>query len=138
VYEHLRVLENLHPRGFPTSMALDPAVVGFLLVNVAMGRCLCSFHPHWTVSNPQPSDSRRIQATHHTLHRFITTQLDKQANGGVSKESYSVGAEYKCYAIHSQQHQLYIVFNNTLPIYAIRSVAAKTLDILTKGKSLHF
>lgn len=51
-------------------------------------------------------------------------------------ESYITTETHKCYAMMSGPHQLFMVYGEGIPTYAMRSITQKTLSLLTKDRNI--
>lgn len=147
-YDLLRTLLQLHPRNFPGSIELDANLLGFILVNVESNKVLSSVSPHEDEVSPDESMPRKKR--HHILRSFykhvVGTYFSSKVEGSekgksefthVAMETYITTDTHKCYAMLSPPHQMYALYNTTVPTFAMRSVTEKTLKAFTKDKNIH-
>jgi len=57
---------------------------------------------------------------------FVETSLGKHQIA----ETFRCADDHKCYAINAPPYQLFLLFSNLIPTYALRSVSHKTFEVL--------
>ncbi|KAL5006266.1 hypothetical protein ScPMuIL_015072 [Solemya velum] len=144
-YDSLKSLSQLHPRNFPNSITVDSNILGFLLVNTEINRCLSSIQP----SSDLPGGEENLSITERsnvlcafykkTVGTFFSTSTEGSEKGPSEfshkpMDTYITTDTYKCYAMQSESHQIYILFSVNIPTFAMRSVTNKTFKLLSKDK----
>lgn len=146
-YDSLRSVLKLSSRNFPTNLALDHNTLGFLLINKETNRCLCSISPTFNGGHPDEtlSPSQRKEVLMSFYKRMVGTFFSSVVPGSESgpsefshqaMESYITTETHKCYAMMSGPHQLFMVYGEGIPTYAMRSITQKTLSLLTKDRNI--
>uniref|UniRef100_UPI00398F6A6C protein fuzzy homolog isoform X3 n=1 Tax=Pristiophorus japonicus TaxID=55135 RepID=UPI00398F6A6C len=149
--EPLKGCLRTHQRCFPTSTPLHPSILGLLLINREQNKNLFILQPHGVEHSQQqgaalpPTRRKSILRLFYTLAVSAyfpadTTEdksaaLHEQFHTGFTHspaECYVAADDHKCYAIQTQQHQLFLTFAPEAPTFALRSLATKTLNLLTK------
>ncbi|XP_041367244.1 protein fuzzy homolog isoform X2 [Gigantopelta aegis] len=149
-YESLKAVSQLHPRNFPTSLYLDDNILGFVVVNTELHRCLCSVHLASGQDTRQTEKSmsreRRREILRSWYKKVIGTYMSSSVEGSdtgpaefchTPLETYVVTDTHKCYALESGQHQIFVLYHISIPTFAMRSVTQKTLSYLTKDKQVN-
>lgn len=148
-------------RSFPPELKVDHNVLGFILLNVADGRSLISFHTHSknTAADEESSglmaDAReREQALgefYLTANDYLKTNGDDvdddstaadneatngcgggDANESEAREMYLCHDTHKCYAMKTAYHEIYVLFSRVTPTYAMGMLTKSTFKIVTK------
>lgn len=146
-YDSLMSVTSVVPRNFPANITLDPNILCFLLVNTETNRCLGSTSP--TENSGPLGDSLSVPQRREVLTSFYKqmvgtffTSVIVGSDKGPSEfthqpmESYITTDSHKCYVIQSGPYQLYIVYTDSIPTYAMRSVSHKTLALLSKDRNV--
>lgn len=154
VLDLLKSASNLHPRNFPLGRtsskktvafpSLDQNILGFVLINTKRHRSLTSVHPLedevTRTKDGKCVSLRRRQEILRSLYRVVVGTFFPSAEETDAKDAYRATEVYLCtdahksYAIRSSEHQLYLLFSTSVPTFAMRSVAHKTLADLTRNK----
>ncbi|KAJ7381982.1 hypothetical protein OS493_037861 [Desmophyllum pertusum] len=146
----LKSSRRSHPRNLPGDMLLDSAILGFVLVNTDERKCLSSVHPSGVLTGVDQSSAPGGGNVHsqEKVHLGIILQVNcwnfisipgakyiyTSSLPHQAMETYMCGNDHKCYAIRTATHELFLLFSNDVPNYALGSLASNTLAILTKGK----
>ncbi|XP_059809444.1 protein fuzzy homolog isoform X4 [Hypanus sabinus] len=148
--EPLKTCFRLHHSSFPACSPLHHSIVGLLLINREQNKNLFTLQPHGVENTQQhgailPPESRRS-----VLRQLYTLAvsayfpadtpddepaLHEEFHAGFThspSECYVVAEDHKCYGIQTQQHQLFLTFTADTPTFALRNIATKTLNLLTK------
>ncbi|XP_014207801.1 protein fuzzy homolog [Copidosoma floridanum] len=147
--ESLRVSEQCYPRNFPSTMSVDPGVLGFLLVNCKIGKYILSrntqhsknygsgthrldtlrtFYHHAEEILSQPFDSLKCkveQSSCKSSEQFKNT-----------KETYWCSEYHKCHALKESEHIIYVLYPSAVPTHTMRIISQKTLKILVSDKQI--
>ncbi|XP_023651862.2 protein fuzzy homolog [Paramormyrops kingsleyae] len=139
--------QALHQRCFPGSVGLHRDVLALLLINRESSRAVSSVHPAPSAPGA-PSPIRRWELLR-LLFTFATTRYFSQTEApqkgeqlpppeefapGFSdqpQQCYLVTDECKFFALQTPQHQLYILTAVSVPTFALRPLATRTLSTLT-------
>ncbi|XP_078332818.1 protein fuzzy homolog isoform X1 [Crassostrea virginica] len=146
-YDSLRSVLKLSSRNFPTNLSLDHNTLGFLLINKETNCCLCSINPTFNGGHPDEtlSFSQRREVLRSFYKRMVGTFFSSVVPGSDSgpsefshqaMESYITTETHKCYALMSGSHQLFVVYGEGIPTYAMRSITQKTFALLTKDRNI--
>uniref|UniRef100_A0A2R5LL23 Uncharacterized protein n=2 Tax=Ornithodoros turicata TaxID=34597 RepID=A0A2R5LL23_9ACAR len=149
----LKSASNLHPRNFPLGKTfnkkmvafpqLDSNVLGFTLINAKQRRSLTSVHPLEEESTRRTKDGkcvslRRRQEIIRSLYRIVVGTFfpssDELKGAHRATEVYLCTEVHKSYVIRTKEHQLFLLFSTSIPTFAMRFVAYKTLKSLTQNK----
>lgn len=85
----------------------------------------------WPFSLLLPSIANTASPVH-VLPSSAPLQEEFQAGFSHSPQHcYMVYPTHKAYAIHSKQHQLFLILKPGVPTFALRSLATRTLQALT-------
>ncbi|KAK3102683.1 hypothetical protein FSP39_013121 [Pinctada imbricata] len=147
-YDSLRTVGRLSPRNFPTNIALDHNLLGFLLVNKETNRCLHSVNP--SLEDPSHlGETLSIHQRKEVLKTFYKKMVGNFFASSVSgsemgpaefshqpMESYITTETHKCYTLQSGPYQIFTLYTDSIPTYAMRSVTQRTLSYLTKDKNV--
>ncbi|XP_078347527.1 protein fuzzy homolog [Oculina patagonica] len=154
----LKSSRRSHPRNLPGDMVLDSGILGFVLVNTDERKCLSSVHPSGVLTGVDQGNApgggmttakrksilvsfyKSIVGTLFPAPESTTSSQDEPSCELHSSlphqamETYMCGSDHKCYAIRTATHELFLLFSNDVPNYALGSLASSTLTLLTKGK----
>ncbi|XP_066484339.1 protein fuzzy homolog isoform X1 [Tiliqua scincoides] len=138
-------------RYLPPGISLAPGILGLLLINQEQKKSLFTVQPHgtWTEGSEMPLKSRLCALR--SFYAFVislyfpcekpegnTVPLQEEFQAGFShcpQHCYMVCNTHKAYAIHSKQHQLFLVLKPDVPTFALRSLATSALQTLTAEDS---
>uniref|UniRef100_T1JJ89 Protein fuzzy homolog n=1 Tax=Strigamia maritima TaxID=126957 RepID=T1JJ89_STRMM len=136
---------KLYPKNCSVNVTLDSNILAFILVNTETKRCLCSTQP---VEKAKLMNSKQCQEilrafykwicgsffvdTTQEVYRVFHTRLKHSAT-----ETYMCTDTFKCFAQCNESYQLFLLFNNQIPTYSLRSISHKTLDTIIV-KNVHF
>ncbi|XP_070564925.1 protein fuzzy homolog [Ptychodera flava] len=152
--DQLRASSRIFPRNIPPTLEVDNGILGFILVNTENHRCLATIHPNPLEEKHPLHRMLSVNRRRNVLKTFYKTvvgtyyapvhspekeeftadtytSLTHQA-----RESYICGDDYKCYALHQDKYQLFVVYGSHVPTFALRSVTQSTLQALIKDKKL--
>ncbi|XP_052064153.1 protein fuzzy homolog [Mytilus californianus] len=147
-YDSLLSATSIVPRNIPSSMVLDPNIQCFLLVNTETSRCLGSVNSSPESSGPLGDfltvpQRREVLSSFYKkmVGTFFTSVIEGSDTGPLEfthqpMETYITTDSHKCYALQSGPYQIYVVYTDSIPTYAMRSVSHKTLSLLTKDKNI--
>ncbi|XP_038639581.1 protein fuzzy homolog [Scyliorhinus canicula] len=152
--EPLKTCLRAHQRSFSTSIPLHPSILGLLLINREQNKNLFTLQPHGVDHSQQqgavlpPERRKSVLRLFYTLaassyfpensNEFKPASLHEAFHTGFTHspaECYVVAEDHKCYAIQTQQHQLFLTFMPDVPTFALRNIATKTFNLLTKEVS---
>ncbi|KAG1701412.1 Protein fuzzy [Nymphon striatum] len=159
-YVNLKSLFNLQPRNFPQHWILDKNIIGFLLIDQTSMKCLVSYQPTSSASSDVDSRKdpvaktcltsfRKRQEILRSFYKHVTetiweplkTSEDTTQEGKLflhnCPEVYLCLDHHKCYAIHLEKKQLFIISTSKIPNYALRSISHKAMNVLTGDKHIH-
>ena len=135
------------PRCYPPEIKLDDNILSVFLFNLNDGQCLLSLHTHGfnTGSDFEFLDdaSNRYDALikfFFTSNEIIQDSAEKSlpptAVKGQSevKEMYQCHSTHKCYMIRNPSYEIYALFTNQVPTYAMAHLTGATLKLLTKDR----
>ncbi|XP_015209679.2 protein fuzzy homolog isoform X6 [Lepisosteus oculatus] len=148
------VIDTLHgclalrDRCLPSSVTLQHGILGLLLINRESRRAVSTVHL-WAgapADVPLPARRRELLRALYTLaitryflaedaqeeHRSVDG-LEEDFPAGFSHQPvqfYLATDECKCFALQTPQHQLYLLTSVTVPTFALRSLATRTLSTL--------
>lgn len=157
-FDLLKIASNLYPRNFPPNVELDKNILGVMIINTDTNQCVCSVQPSVEEkSKGAPSiEMNEKQDSLRTLYKLVvgtyfknelaTDEKLKASNMcslfeyGIFDHSDYEPSEYyiyteqrKSYVIYQKPFQIYIIFNNEIPHFAVRSVSHETLKILKES-----
>ncbi|XP_051899095.1 protein fuzzy homolog isoform X2 [Pristis pectinata] len=148
--EPLKTCLRLHQCSFPACIPLHHSIIGLLLINREQNKNLFTLQPHGVENSQQQGAILPPERCRSVLRQFYTlavsayfpadTSEDKPAlheefHTGFTHsptECYIAAEDHKCYGIQTQQHQLFLTFTADTPTFALRNIATKTLNLLTK------
>ncbi|XP_036375281.1 protein fuzzy homolog [Megalops cyprinoides] len=151
----LRGCLALAGRCLPASVALPSDVLALLLIRRESARAVSTVRPRDTPS-PAPGPTR-LRELLRLFYAFAVTRYfgpeeagpPGEGRGGDSLQEdfalgfthqplhcYLVTEECKCYGLQTAQHQLYLLTPVSVPTFALRSVATRTLSALTGSAGL--
>ncbi|XP_072348480.1 protein fuzzy homolog isoform X1 [Scyliorhinus torazame] len=152
--EPLKTCLMTHQRSFSTSIPLHPSILGLLLINREQNKNLFTLQPHGVDQSQQqgavlpPERRKSVLRLFYTLaassyfptdsSEFKPASLYEEFHTGFTHspaECYIIAEDHKCYAIQTQQHQLFLTFMPDAPTFALRNIATKTFNLLTKEVS---
>lgn len=149
-------------RSFPPELKVDHNVLSFVLLNMADGRSLISFHTHGKNTAVDEESSGLMvdaRAREQALGEFYLSANDylktnsvsdtdddaaesdqanesnsdsSNANGSEAKEMYLCYDTHKCYAMKTAYHEIYVLFSRVVPTYTMGLLTKSTFKILTK------
>lgn len=150
----LRDCTIVYPRNFPHSIVIDSSILGFILVNTNSKQCLCS------VQISQQNTRRQGFVMSYNRRRAILRAFYMSSVGHIfrlvshsdsqqmlpsddiherllhgPKEAYQLYDTHSCYAIQTHLYRIFILYNKSIPLYAIGPVTKQTLIALTKDKN---
>ncbi|KAJ7381983.1 hypothetical protein OS493_037862 [Desmophyllum pertusum] len=149
----LKSSRRSHPRNLPGDMLLDSAILGFVLVNTDERKCLSSVHPSGVLTGVDQSSApgggmstakrksilvsfyKSIVGTLFPSQEPSTSTQDEPSCDLHSSlphqamETYMCGNDHKCYAIRTATHELFLLFSNDVPNYALGSGLVSTVFI---------
>ncbi|XP_067830471.1 protein fuzzy homolog isoform X2 [Heptranchias perlo] len=148
--EPLKTCLGVHQRSFPACTPLHHSIIGLLLINREQNKNVFTLQPHGVENSQQQGAGLPPERCKSILRLFYTlavsayfpadTSEDKPAlheefHTGFTHsptECYVAATDHKCYGIQTQQHQLFLVFKPDAPTFALRTIATKTLNLMTK------
>ncbi|XP_001604141.1 protein fuzzy homolog [Nasonia vitripennis] len=146
--ETLRTSEQCYPRNFPSSISLDSAILGFLLVNYKIGKFVLSGnaqHSKNHVSGTHRLDTIRT-FYHHAVETFLlpvddNSEKEEEPNKSAhqfkgAKETYWCSEYHKCHALKETDHIFCVLYTSTVPTHTMRLITQKTLKILLADKQV--
>lgn len=151
VMENLRSCLDLAKRSaLPSSVSLRWDVQAVLLINRESRRSVASLGHAFSKATPLLSPARRWELLRlfytFAVTRYFTSEEPPSSEcptAGLLHEEFSAGFthlpthcylvtdECKCYAVHTPQHQLFLLTDLSVPTFALRSIATHTLDAVT-------
>ncbi|XP_071802751.1 protein fuzzy homolog [Asterias amurensis] len=152
--ESLRACQKAAVAGqyVPKSLSIDSGILGFLIVNTDQHKCLSSCRlpiQEGSAADRRPlTHTRRRQVLNSFYRNTVGTLFPachspqrKDPSGDIPatfthmvKETYMHAKDHKCYAIHSDMYQLFVLCSVAVPNYALRSISTDLLTTLTKDK----
>ncbi|XP_066026825.1 protein fuzzy homolog isoform X3 [Pocillopora verrucosa] len=134
----LNTSRRSHPRNLPGDMVLDSGILGFVLVNTDEHKSLSSVHPSGVLTGvDQGSTSGSGMSTAKrksilvSFYKSVVGTLfpvqepntsEQDSPSGVyhqAMETYICASDHKCYAIRTATHELFLLFSNEVPTYAL-------------------
>lgn len=150
--ETLRTCLAVGGRCLPSPVALHGDVLGLLLVNRESSRAVSTVRPGDTPGDrPRPAHCRELLRL---FYVFAASRYFGPAEAGAQGERrrgdpleedftlgfshqplqcYLVTEECKLFGLQTPQHQLYLLVPLSVPTFALRSLATRTLSALTTG-----
>lgn len=139
-----------HPRNFPSTCHIDGGILGLLLVNTAYGKYMITRNPHQNSNKKNASSSHRLDILRTFFYQSVLTFLvpnEDGSNSEVSKsdkipdvnegfETYWCSEYHKCFAMKISDNILAVLFNSSIPTYAMRLITEKTLKNLISDKQI--
>ncbi|RZC40534.1 fuzzy -like protein, partial [Asbolus verrucosus] len=149
-----------HPRNFPAACHIDGGILGLLLVNVTYGKYMITRNPHQNSTKKTASSSHRLDILRTFFYQSVLTFLapsddlsedencsqfvksDKSKSKtnaqevNIGLETYWCSEYHKCYAMKINDNILSVLFNSSIPTYAMRLITEKTLKNLTADKQI--
>ncbi|XP_032624437.1 protein fuzzy homolog isoform X2 [Chelonoidis abingdonii] len=111
--EPLQACVSPQPHGLPHGTTLPPGVLAFLLIHREQRSSQSSMQPPGSVGEAPPQEPFQAGFPHHARHCYV------------------VSATHKAYAIHTPQHQLFLLLAPHVPTFALRPLATRALQRLT-------
>ncbi|XP_048473585.1 protein fuzzy homolog isoform X2 [Rhincodon typus] len=149
--EPLMTCLRVHQRSFSAGIPLHRSILGLLLVNREQNKNLFTLQPHAVEHSQQQGAAVPPERRRSILRQFYTlavssyfpahsseeksASLHEEFHTGFTHspaECYIAADDHKCYAIQTQQHQLFLTFTSDTPTFALRNIATKTITLLTK------
>ncbi|XP_048377121.2 protein fuzzy homolog isoform X1 [Stegostoma tigrinum] len=149
--EPLMTCLRVHQRSFSAGIPLHRSVLGLLLVNREQNKHLFTLQPHAVEHSQQQGAAVPPERRRSILRQFYTLAISSYFPAHSSEETsaslheefhtgfthspaecYIAADDHKCYAIQTQQHQLFLTFTSDTPTFALRNIATKTITLLTK------
>ncbi|KAJ8272605.1 hypothetical protein GJAV_G00091210 [Gymnothorax javanicus] len=150
--ETLRGCLSLGGRCLPSSVTLHHDIRGLLLINCESSRAVSTVRPGDTTPDQlQPARCRELLRLFYSFavtryfgmeeagplgDRGRADSLQEDFTQGFTHQPvqcYLVTDECKLYGLQTPQHQLYLVMPLSVPTFALRSVATRTLSSLTSN-----
>lgn len=143
-----------HPRNFPLNSHIDGGILGFLLVNTTYGKYVITRNPQ-NNAKKNANSSHRYDILRTFFYQSVLTFLmeDKEDRGDSTSfdqkdenqknnlnqdnrgvETYWCSEYHKCYALMVNDNILAVLFNASIPTFAMKAIAEKTLKNLTADK----
>ncbi|XP_069131818.1 protein fuzzy homolog [Argopecten irradians] len=125
---------------------LDVTFAKFLVVNKDTNRCLHSTSPSLEDRSTlgdglNPAQRKEVLQSFYkkVIGSFFSSNIEGSELGPEEyshspQETYITTDIHKCYAAQSGSHQIFILYADTIPTYAMRSITHKTLNLLTKDR----
>jgi len=143
---YLRECNRSLPRSFPPELKLDQNVLSVILLNLADGRSLYTFHAHGNSTAADTEGMSQASARKHALMEFYLsssefyqsdTDMDEGGGREVSevKETYQCFTTHKCYALKTSTYEIYVLFSNVVPTYSMSYLTKSTLKLLTRDRT---
>ncbi|EDO47721.1 predicted protein [Nematostella vectensis] len=126
-----------HPRNLPPAITVDSSILGFILINTDERKCLTSVYPSGVVTGSDgltlPIVRRKSALTAFfksivgTLFPPVPPLTDEKAPSSnltsslphQAVETYACAVDHKCYAVRTDAHQLFVIFNKDVPVYSM-------------------
>lgn len=160
-FDILKVVSNIYPRNFPQNVKLDENILGVMLINTDVNQSVCSVQPSYEesglkVKDSDTADMNKKQEALRSLYKLVVgtffkneSEIDNKLKGSSICPTFDYGEvewldctphEYyiytdrkKAYVINQEPFKTYIVYNDEIPHYAIRTVSYQTLELLTES-----
>ncbi|XP_063927858.1 protein fuzzy homolog [Zophobas morio] len=133
-----------HPRNFPISCHIDGGILGLLLINTTFGKYMITRNPHQNSNKKNASSSHRLDILRTFYYQSVLTFLmpdqdsddNKTQDLNVGLETYWCSEYHKCFAMKIGDNILCVLFNSSIPTFAMRSITEKTLKNLVSEKQV--
>ena len=133
----LQQLSQSNPRNFPTSIKLDSHILSFLLINTTDRKCLCSLCPHGNMTGADQDILADKETRKKSLFSFYKSTIVLWNDAELPHEistSHQCFEHYKCFAIRTSSHQLFVMFSHDIATYILKSLVKQTFVQLTRDK----
>ncbi|KAH0812782.1 hypothetical protein GEV33_010014 [Tenebrio molitor] len=135
-----------HPRNFPSSCHIDGGILGLLLVNTTYGKYMITRNPHQNTNKKNASSSHRLDILRTFFYQAVLTFLADEGgnddeNDPADKkdagfETYWCSEYHKCFAMRIGDNILSVLFNSSIPTFAMRLITERTLKNLIADKQV--
>ncbi|XP_044254046.1 protein fuzzy homolog [Tribolium madens] len=140
-----------HPRNFHSTCHIDGGILGLLLVNTTYGKYMITRNPHQNSNKKNASSSHRLDILRTFFYQSVLTFLvpneDSNEDGSNSEisnksdvnigfETYWCSEYHKCFAMKIGDNILAVLFNSSIPTFAMRLITEKTLKNLVSDKQI--
>ena len=133
-----------HPRNFPISCHIDGGILGLLLINTTFGKYMITRNPHQNSNKKNASSSHRLDILRTFYYQSVLTFLmpdqdsddNKTEDLNMGLETYWCSEYHKCFAMKIGDNILCVLFNSSIPTFAMRSITEKTLKNLVSDKQV--
>uniref|UniRef100_A0A8C4SLP5 Fuzzy planar cell polarity protein n=1 Tax=Erpetoichthys calabaricus TaxID=27687 RepID=A0A8C4SLP5_ERPCA len=144
----LRICVRLKGRCFPGTVSIPQGILGLLLINRDNSRALCSIQGFQESAQSSASFSqerrRELLRQFYTLAttRYFLAEPQGEKHRALTEEfqfgfthepvqCYLVTDDCKCFGIQTPQYQCFVLTTDSVPTFALRSLATRTLTALT-------
>ena len=136
-YELLVSAEVSNPRNFPPTVELDPAIMGFLLINKTLKKYVISKNIQQVVGK---RSSHRMDILRAFFHQSVDCDdfEDLKLSGTEEikmNEQYYTSDYHKCHALIKDDMILCVLYVSAIPTHTMRYVSQDLLDKLLTEKS---
>ncbi|XP_032624438.1 protein fuzzy homolog isoform X3 [Chelonoidis abingdonii] len=140
--EPLQACVSPQPHGLPHGTTLPPGVLAFLLIHREQRSSQSSMQPPGSVGEAL-SPRRCARALRHFYALVAARYFPWEGSPAPPQEPFQAGfphharhcyvvsATHKAYAIHTPQHQLFLLLAPHVPTFALRPLATRALQRLT-------
>ncbi|XP_071446020.1 protein fuzzy homolog isoform X2 [Hetaerina americana] len=143
------------PRNIPSSVNLDPGVLGFLLLDDELQKFLLSVNVLGDACLHEGLPSHSISEAHRktllrTFYKQIVSTFMQKSNSNEelpksksvrespsqAKESYWSSEYHKCHALIQSSNQIFVLYSAAVPTHTMRVLTKSTLQLFTHDKQL--
>lgn len=147
----LRIAEKNYPKCLPIDLALDPAILGLLLVDIDVGKFIVSRNSSQLINHQIGTHRIDILKTfwYEAVEPFLLGDKNKNCDSDVdddvgddddqkhhAKETYWCSEYHKCHALKDNNNILCVLYTFSIPNHTMRLITSTTLKNLTSDKQL--
>ncbi|KAM8927382.1 protein fuzzy homolog [Pelodytes ibericus] len=152
VLDPLKSCLSVQQRSFPASVPLHHGIMSLLLVNREMNKTLYTIQPHPGEDMNKPEMKLPLAERRSALRSFYTLAVSRyftsdHSNGKnnlhyeesfqdgfthQARQCYTVSRSHKCYALKTELHLLFLLFNPDVPTFGMHAIANRTIQLFSK------
>ncbi|XP_055614208.1 protein fuzzy isoform X2 [Uranotaenia lowii] len=135
----LITVEQNYPKNYPSSIELDPSIMGFLLLNKEHSKFVLTRNVQLTNTGKRtPSSNHRLDILRTFYHQSVEAMEDlfREGEKVMNLEQYWCSDYHKCHALIEGPNVLCVLYNSAIPTHIMRLVTQKTLNALVSDKEV--
>jgi len=134
----LQTCLSSYPRDIPSDIRLDDNVLSYILLYTREGKCLSSFYPHGNMTGADQDYMSNVNKRKEALIGFYRTSSEDFSSEELPHkvlQRYSCTNKYKCFALQTSSHEIYVLFKIDIATYIMKSITKQVMKQLLRDRT---